>query len=120
MGSLFNWYCPNEECSFTVEMVSGGKDRGMASLTETRICTKCKYIGDYVVGIQDRGWRLRKFLEGSYDTSEKENKPGFAPIINKDPNPMCRICNEKTEPWDCHCPNCGGIMLRGTEEIRWD
>lgn len=51
MGQLYNWECTNADCGNDIKPVSGGDCRGFEIKTQTRICTNCKHLDDYKVGV---------------------------------------------------------------------
>lgn len=87
-------------------MVSGGRDCGFFSFTQTFECRTCRSLDDYDVGKTpaSEGW----------DTSPVQE-------------PICEDCNgTDLVPWDLesngHCPQCGDKM-RADESlgsILWD
>ena len=99
MARRTEWLCLTERCDTVVGPVSGGFDRGFVARTQTRICTECKTVLDYTVGV----------------VSDASHRPLFADeqAARANPRPPCAICSSETAPWDRRCPRCGGPMAMG-------
>lgn len=108
MGTQHDWVCTSKECDCRVEQVSGGFDRGFKSKTETRICSECKYVHDYHIGlVSDHTHTI---------FSDQEHKAAA------NPEPLCRRCYSATLSWDKTCPTCGSPMAPAEDgwSVRWD
>lgn len=107
MGMFSDWHCQTPGCNVVVRQVSGGPDRGFVALTETRVCTDCRAVRDYTIGLAS---------EGGDETNT--DKRGQAPV---EPSPRCARCGGTTVPWDRSCPRCGGPMKSDRDSrILWD
>jgi hypothetical protein len=85
MGELKNWKCIN--CNYTTD-ISGGKDRGFESFTQTFQCTTCKILID--IAVDETEWCTEQW------------KPHY-----------CKKCNSLLNVWDTNaqtCPCCGSKM----------
>ena len=106
MGSKYNWVCPNKECGVEIQNISGGYDRGFIAKTQSRICTSCKHVQDYKIGVVSDPTH-QVFTEGELDE-------------HRNTDPVCDRCGNKTKPWKLECPRCGSTMKRGTRMLLWD
>ena len=96
-----DWQCESAECGMVVEQVSGGRNRGLVALTETRTCIACVHVRDYGIGVvSDPAFRVF--------TADEVRQLA-------DPDPVCIKCGDKTVPWCRQCPKCGSRMCPGDE-----
>ena len=96
MGKRTEWLCQTEGCHIVVGPVAGGFSRGFVTRTQTRICTECMTVRDYMVGVVS---------DPSHQTFTADEQAARA-----DPSPACAICGGETAPWNRRCPRCGGPM----------
>ena len=85
MGTWYGWKC--NKCNYFV-VVSGGKDSGVFTFTQTFHCRTCKEIMDVTISESEWGTNC-------YETH------------------YCEKCNNPLEVWDTKkkpCPNCNGKM----------
>ena len=98
-----DWQCESAECCMVVEQVSGGRNRGLVALTETRACSACGHVRDYGIGVvSDPAFRV-------FTADELRQLAG--------PDPACIMCGDKTVPWRLQCPKCGSTMCPG--DVPW-
>lgn len=108
MGSQLSWICTASACEHELERpVSGGKDRGFTAKTETRICTACRDVADYVIGAVS---------DPSHQTFSADELAARA-----NPDPPCSQCGARTTAWNRRCPICGKPMKpSGMQIIMFD
>jgi len=94
-----DWQCESAECGMVVQQVSGGRNRGLVALTQTRTCIACGHVRDYGIGVVSDP-ALRIFTEDEIQRLA-------------DPEPACIKCGHKTVPWRLQCPKCGSTMYPG-------
>ncbi len=97
MGTLYQFRC--ESCGYEAQ-VSGGRDCGMASRTDTILCERCRELFDVVTS----------------EDAISERPEREIPI--RCPRSFTHSCRLWTSPGPC--PKCGATMVRGEETLVWD
>ena len=117
MGIRYIWVCSNDRCQNKLPAVSGGYDREFQAVTQTRICSSCKDVKDYIVGDASD-------IQNYWSSSESKHKLTFSEIssdiiengVDKSPEIECSNCGGKTIPWSRTCPKCGSLMVAGDND----